>query len=154
MNEQEEKLQYAPEAEQQPVQAEQTSEIPSEAPMIVEMPAPMVEPIEEDAPRGSAIASMILGIASLASSGSMPVAGIVLAAIARAKAKAFLRDYPGSSASGFAKTGRILGNIGLPLSIVMTVVMALAFIAGIALGMMEESSDVVIEFEQNILPMI
>lgn len=115
-----------------------------------------VEPITDpdDVPRGSAIASMILGIVSLATSGSMPVAGIVLAAIARAKAKAFLRDYPNSSASGFAKTGRILGNIGLPLSIVMTVLMVLVFAAGVALGLMEESSDIVIEFEQNVLPMI
>ena len=66
---------------------------------------PNMEPITDpnDVPRGSAIASMILGIASLATSGSVPVAGIVLAAIARAKANAFLREHPNTSASGFAK---------------------------------------------------
>ena len=117
---------------------------------------PNMEPITDpnDVPRGSAIASMILGIASLATSGSVPVAGIVLAAIARAKANAFLREHPNTSASGFAKAGRIMGNIGLPLSIVMTVITALAFVLGIYIGLnAPDAYDTVVETGQNFMMM-
>lgn len=92
---------------------------------------PEPQPQQEE-PRGQAIASMVLGILSLVI-GWIP--GIVLACIARSKAKSFLRDYPDSSACGFANAGRITGNIGLPLSIVSTVFTVIVYIIYFAILM-------------------
>lgn len=92
---------------------------------------------EKNGPIGSAITSMILGILSI-ELGTIP--GIVLACIARAKAKRFLEQYPESSYKGFAKVGRITGNVGLPLSIVSTVLTVLSVIAYILSYVLTELS--------------
>ena len=96
----------------------------------------------KEIPKGQAIKSLVFGILSIYL-GFMPIfsiVGIIFSRVAAKNAKAFLSTYPETPARGLANAGRITGNIGLPVSIVMTVFWAIyivAIVALVALGMME-----------------
>jgi len=78
--------------------------------------------VTEDPERGKAIASMVLGICSIAGVGSFVTAILALV---------FSNQYltSGNKASeGFARAGKITGTIGLVLNIVLSVFIALYII--------------------------
>ena len=79
--------------------------------------------------KGSGIASMILGLLSIYF-GFIP--GIILACIARKKAREILDVDPNCSAAKFAKVGRKTGKIGLIISIITTVLLPIIYIGYIA----------------------
>lgn len=99
-----------------------------------EMPMdPLFAPTSEP-PTGAAVRTMVFGILSIYL-GCLPITsivGIVFAALARSWSVPIIENYPYTGARLFAKAGRITGNVGLPVSIVMTVIWGLWFCIMIA----------------------
>ena len=91
-----------------------------------------------EVPKGQAIKSLVFGILSIVL-GFYPIfsiIGIVFSGIAVKNANEFLNTYTDTPVRGMANAGRITGKIGLPVSIVCTVLYVLAFAIGILVGMM------------------
>lgn len=74
--------------------------------------------------KGKAILSLIMGILSIYL-GAIP--GIIMAVIGKNSAVSYLNDAPNGPAAGIAKVGKILCSIGLPVSIVSTIIVVLLY---------------------------
>ena len=72
--------------------------------------------------KGKAIISLIFGIVSIYL-GAIP--GIILAIIGKRNAIEYLEENPTGPAAGLAKVGKILCSIGLPVSIVSLIILAI-----------------------------
>lgn len=95
-----------------------------------EMQADLFTAPTREPPTGAAVRTMVFGILSIYLS-CLPITsivGIVFAALARRWSLPIIEEYPYTGARLFAKAGRITGNIGLPLSIVMTAIWGLYFL--------------------------
>lgn len=89
--------------------------------------------------RGAAIASMVLGIMSVAGSWTAVVGGVlaIVALVLAGKAKA------AGNRSVFAKVGRITGIIGLIIAILAVLVAAIYFIFWIIVGIGGAAASIV-----------
>lgn len=81
------------------------------------------EPVA-DVPVGKSVKALVFGVLSLCFF-YVPILGIIFANIARSTGAAILSMNPRGAARGLAKAGRITGTVGLPLSIVYTVIIGL-----------------------------
>ena len=98
-------------------------EVATPVPEYLEVPASESQTADEPAfPRGKAITSMVLGIASIIFGLDSGVPGIILASIASKMANALLAQFPNASSIGFAKAGRITSKAGLIVSIIATLI--------------------------------
>ena len=79
---------------------------------------PVVEHVEAVRVKDNSTSIMVLGIIALALC-ELGIPGIILGAIAKKKANEFAKDH--GMIYGKAKVGRILGNFGFIIGIVMTV---------------------------------
>ncbi len=112
-----------------PVASAPTPELPTTptpVPEYTEIPESGAKTADEPAfPRGKAITSMVLGIASIILGLDTGVPGIILASIASKMANALLAQFPNASSIGFAKAGRMTSKAGLIVSIITTVIIAI-----------------------------
>ena len=95
--------------------------------------------VEDPAERSLSKSILIFGILALAFCCTFYLAflGIVFGAIAMSKAKKYAAAYP---LTGRAKTGKILGTVGLILGIVLTVILLLIIIVAIVAAASYSSS--------------
>ena len=84
--------------------------------------------MEQNAENQSAMVTSVVGLAL----SSLGLPGWIVSAIARGKCKKLIEA--GEPVAGQLKVANILSRIGLPVSIVMTVIYVLYFILGVALG--------------------
>ena len=89
------------------------------------------EATEVDVPVGKGIKSLVFGILSLCFF-YVPVLGIIFACIARKSGAEILSMNPRGAAKGLAKAGKITGTVGLPFSIIYTVIIGLYILLFIA----------------------
>lgn len=89
---------------------------------------PVVEHVEAVKVQDNSTSIMVLGILALALC-ELGIPGIILGAIAKKKANEFAKDH--GMIYGKAKVGRILGNFGFIIGIVMTVFLVI-YIGAIA----------------------
>lgn len=112
-----------------PVASTPTPELPTTptpVPEYTEIPGPGAKTADEpEFPRGKAITSMVLGIVSIVLGLNAGFPGIILASIASKMANALLAQFPNASSIGFAKAGRITSKVGLIVSIISTVMIAI-----------------------------
>lgn len=91
------------------------------------------EPVA-DVPVGKSVKALVFGVLSLCFF-YVPILGIIFANIARSTGAAILSMNPRGAARGLAKAGRITGTVGLPLSIVYTVIIGLYILLFMFIGL-------------------